>query len=83
MEDLTPDELQAQAEDLAHRAGLPSAKKAFALLDAGKLDGTILESELRTIRFLLREPPPKPPGVLRAQFGAPLPQPDPPPEPCQ
>lgn len=52
--DLTLADLRASAEKLARKAGLPGAAKAFKLLDAGKLDGTILESELEAIRFLAR-----------------------------
>ncbi|MBI4602458.1 MAG: hypothetical protein HY721_10915 [Planctomycetes bacterium] len=53
--DLTLDELRESAEELARRAGLSGANEAFGLLDAGKLDGTILETELRAIRFLARD----------------------------
>lgn len=51
-QDLTMKELDARAERFAHEAGFPSAEAAFRFLDAGKLEGTLLESELQAIRFL-------------------------------
>jgi hypothetical protein len=51
-EDLTLNEVRERAEKLAHEAHLSGADEAFKLLDAGKLDGTLIEAELRAIRFL-------------------------------
>ena len=51
-ENLTLADLKARAEAIALRAGLSGASEAFKKLDAGKLDGTLLEMELRMIRFL-------------------------------
>jgi len=51
-QDVTLEELKEQAERLARKAGYADAKAAFQALDSGDLDGTLLETALRSIRFL-------------------------------
>ena len=48
--------LKIRAEKLARAAGFRDAEETFRLLDEGKLDGTLLEAELRSIRFLQDSP---------------------------
>jgi hypothetical protein len=52
---LSLENIQARAEQLAHSVGLPSAQEAFRQLDSGELNGTILEVELKMLRFLKGE----------------------------
>ena len=49
-------DLSRQAEKLARAAGIRNAEEAFRLLDEGALDGTLLETKLRSIRFLQDRP---------------------------
>jgi hypothetical protein len=63
---LTLKQLDARAERIARAAGLSGAAEAFRRLNAGELDGTLLEMELRMIRFLQNAkdatPAPAPPA---------------------
>ena len=43
-----------RAEQLASEAGFTGAEEAFRRLDAGELDGTLIEAQLRTLRTLER-----------------------------
>lgn len=49
--DLSVDDLRKRVERLCREAGLPGADEAYRRLDAGDLDGTILEVELKVLRF--------------------------------
>lgn len=57
--ELTTDELLEQADALAKRAGL-TRDEAFARLDAGEFRGTIFETKMAGIRFLLADDEPAP-----------------------
>ncbi len=48
----SPSDLQQRADEIAHEAGFSDAQEAFRRLDAGELDGTLLEVELKMLRFL-------------------------------
>lgn len=48
----TIDDLRAEVERLSIEAGLSGSTEAFRLLDQGALNGTLLEMELRMLRFL-------------------------------
>jgi hypothetical protein len=50
---LTTEEVRALVDELARRALDTSADEANRRLEAGELDGTVLESELRLYGFLL------------------------------
>lgn len=56
MRELTTEELVSEADDLARRVGLTRAE-AFERLDAGEYRGTIFESKMAAIRFLLTAEP--------------------------
>lgn len=51
---LSAAEFDRRATHLAHWGGLPSAAEAWNQLDAGQLDGTQLEMELKLLRFQQR-----------------------------
>jgi len=51
---LSKEELRARVEAFAQKTLGVSAKKAYKMLDAGKLDGTIAEVELKSFRMLLQ-----------------------------
>ena len=53
---ITYAELMERAERLAKAAGLRNADEAFRQLDAGLLEGTLLEAELKMLRFLQEAP---------------------------
>ena len=50
---LSLEDLRRRAERVAKSAGFANADEAFHCLDAGKLDGTLLEVELNMTRYLL------------------------------
>ncbi len=53
--ELSAQDIRAQQEELARTVGL-SVHDAYERMDAGAFRGTILESELHMLRFLLDEP---------------------------
>jgi hypothetical protein len=50
---VSPDDVQALAEQTAQQLLGVSAAEAFAMLDRGELDGTLAGSALSSLRFLL------------------------------
>jgi hypothetical protein len=52
-------DLLQEADDLAHRVGCASHQQLFARFDRGDYRGSILESKLSSIRFLLEEDEPR------------------------
>lgn len=68
--ELTEQELRDRAETLARTRLGVSAAEAFERLDRGELNGTILESKLSMLRFLLDDdarPAPSPPSERSAR----------------
>lgn len=53
--ELSAQDIRAQQEELARTVGL-SVHDAYERMDAGAFRGSILESELHMLRFLLDEP---------------------------
>lgn len=54
-QEVTLQELRERAERIARQAGFAGTAEALRALDSGELDGTLLETELRSIRFLDRD----------------------------
>lgn len=56
LHELSLEEIRARADQIAREAGLSGAVEAYRLLDAGELEGTLLEVELEKLRFLEQAP---------------------------